>query len=371
MKIDKDNYESWMLDYLEGRLSGKQLALFEEFLTEHPELREEADGMDKLQLEPSEQFFADKEKLKARMLKQVIEEEELSCFEAVEGTLQHEKKQRFDKRIDSSARLAEKLKQYQEAKLEAPEGILFPNKAALHRTEPVISVIPIWQYAAGAAAILAGVIYLAIPSKEGAVQVAERQNISQIIGDTTKSKASKEIKEMPAAKKDRPGTPKPPKIVKPWIPPTVSPMLASAAPAKKVTAKKVVPTKQFVAPITPVSSPKQQPVAEDETIYTAQLEPTPKQVVRDWKPSTKSTVVAKADVPAVRIPVGTTNANFVKLEEKESTLDRLESLKDLRGFRNKMLAKVGGKRLQIKETGDKTIIKFESQMLGFSTTLDR
>ncbi|MBK8583531.1 MAG: hypothetical protein IPL86_17510 [Flavobacteriales bacterium] len=38
MKLDKDTYEAWLLDRLEGRLSAAQEALLDAFLAEHPGL---------------------------------------------------------------------------------------------------------------------------------------------------------------------------------------------------------------------------------------------------------------------------------------------------------------------------------------------
>ena len=57
MIVTRENYEVWMLDYLEGKLSGKDLILFEEFLSEHPELREDPEQMESAKLVAEERFF--------------------------------------------------------------------------------------------------------------------------------------------------------------------------------------------------------------------------------------------------------------------------------------------------------------------------
>lgn len=41
MRIDKHNYEEWMVDHLEGNLSPEQEVIFQNFLSEHPELNAE------------------------------------------------------------------------------------------------------------------------------------------------------------------------------------------------------------------------------------------------------------------------------------------------------------------------------------------
>ena len=43
MKININNYEEWMIDYIEGNLSDAQVKEMQEFLTFHPELKAELD----------------------------------------------------------------------------------------------------------------------------------------------------------------------------------------------------------------------------------------------------------------------------------------------------------------------------------------
>lgn len=45
MNIDRDNYEAWLLDRLEGRLTAEQERALEAFLAAHPELRAEAEAL--------------------------------------------------------------------------------------------------------------------------------------------------------------------------------------------------------------------------------------------------------------------------------------------------------------------------------------
>lgn len=67
MKIDKHNYEEWMVEHLEGNLSPEQEVLFEQFMVEHPELQSELEMFDNTFLSPDTTVtYPDKNALKKR-----------------------------------------------------------------------------------------------------------------------------------------------------------------------------------------------------------------------------------------------------------------------------------------------------------------
>jgi len=65
MKININNYEAWMIDYIEGNLSAADEKELSEFLTFHPELKAELDLFSQTKLEPDTTIiFANKQSLK-------------------------------------------------------------------------------------------------------------------------------------------------------------------------------------------------------------------------------------------------------------------------------------------------------------------
>lgn len=65
MKININNYEEWMIDYIEGNLSDAQVKEMQEFLTFHPELKAELDLFNETKLQPDTTVvFENKESLK-------------------------------------------------------------------------------------------------------------------------------------------------------------------------------------------------------------------------------------------------------------------------------------------------------------------
>ncbi len=73
MSINKNNYEEWMVDFVEGNLSPAQKRLLSEFLSIHPELRAELDVYSQTTLEPDKTVaFTNKDVLKKKETDRVI-----------------------------------------------------------------------------------------------------------------------------------------------------------------------------------------------------------------------------------------------------------------------------------------------------------
>jgi len=64
MEITRENYESWFLDYLEGRLEEGMMDEFIRFVHENPDLKEELSGYEAVSLDDRGMVFEGKEKLK-------------------------------------------------------------------------------------------------------------------------------------------------------------------------------------------------------------------------------------------------------------------------------------------------------------------
>ncbi|MBN1185092.1 MAG: hypothetical protein JXB49_22590 [Bacteroidales bacterium] len=64
LKINRHNYESFFIDYLDGNLKGKDLSDFKTFLSNNPDLWEELQEFESCQLLVSDEIFPDKRHLK-------------------------------------------------------------------------------------------------------------------------------------------------------------------------------------------------------------------------------------------------------------------------------------------------------------------
>lgn len=61
--ITKENYEIWMMDYLDGNLSDSDQTMLLQFLEDNPTLKEELNGLDNMVLNPTEDTFTIKDQL--------------------------------------------------------------------------------------------------------------------------------------------------------------------------------------------------------------------------------------------------------------------------------------------------------------------
>ena len=353
MIVTRENYEVWMLDYLEGKLSGKDLILFEEFLSEHPELREDPEQMESAKLVAEERFFHDSSRLKAKMLKQVIDEEELTCFESAEGILSGEKQARLEKRLGVSERLRLKLDQYREAKLMANFQVQFPDKENLKRSKPVAKERNMWFYIAAAAAFI-GVVYLSLPADEQ-VSSVNRVPLSQLVKkpiekkEETKPVQPKEAKQEPVV------------IPASSLPQNKNlPNVNTAGEVKAVPVKKTVKQADVLTPVPPINEGK-----DEKRDIRSVDEPALAQTVSDQKSS--SVVLTTKTNSVVDKVSGRTN-------ETKNLIAQVDDYKKLLSKAGRAgtnwLSRVSGNRLTISRDGDRgTSVNFESKLLGFQTDI--
>jgi hypothetical protein len=95
MKITRNNYETYFLDYLEGNLDENLVDGFLEFLQKNPDLKEELSMMDTASIEPDSAVFTNKEKL----YKEKYDAEDLfnqAAIALIEGDISESEKAEFD-----------------------------------------------------------------------------------------------------------------------------------------------------------------------------------------------------------------------------------------------------------------------------------
>jgi hypothetical protein len=134
MNINRNNYESWFLDYHEGCLSPEQVALLILFLEENADLKEEFESFEQLTIgaEFSSPVFSHKESL----LKDILSEEDLRTW--MIDILEENRHDRDDleKNIKDKPTLLAEWELYQKTILE-PEVFSFEAKSLLKRKEGV------------------------------------------------------------------------------------------------------------------------------------------------------------------------------------------------------------------------------------------
>ena len=131
IKIDLNNYEGFLLDYLEGNLNETDLNQLKTFSLLHPELNIDL-GKNELPYFSKEDLNSD---FKSDLLKSErnLPDEKLIAY--VEGKLSDLEKEKLEKELKSDKTLAEELKLYNASILHVDKSIVFDAKSLLMKNE--------------------------------------------------------------------------------------------------------------------------------------------------------------------------------------------------------------------------------------------
>ncbi len=131
MKINRQNYESYFLDYIDGKLAPEMLDEFNSFLSLNPDLAEELDGIDQVSLLAEELPFLTKEYLKKEESGDTLSEIETLLIGYVEGDLTPQQMAQVEQMCLDSESVNRALASFKRAKLQAEDSIVFDAKNAL------------------------------------------------------------------------------------------------------------------------------------------------------------------------------------------------------------------------------------------------
>lgn len=167
-KITRDNYERYMMDYLEGQLSPEQVRELEDFLNSNPGLREEMKDLEQMYLVPSAEAYDGKENLKKQL---TLDEPGYShfdelCISRVEGTLTPSQVEVFDRMMEESGERQKIYRQYAMTRLQPDLSVGYPHKASLKKKGG--KTLPMWgiysRIALAASIALLVSLYVLLPS---------------------------------------------------------------------------------------------------------------------------------------------------------------------------------------------------------------
>ena len=158
MNVNRDNYESWFLDYLDGRLDAGQTGMLMSFLEFNPDLKEELEGMELLKLEAAGTEYD----LKASLRKpassptpgNIIENFEDYCISCIEKQISPAEESMMKEIMEKDTGKRDMFSLYQATILKADESIIYPSPSRLRRRIIDIPRVRIIVTAAAAAAVL-------------------------------------------------------------------------------------------------------------------------------------------------------------------------------------------------------------------------
>lgn len=140
MKITRENYEPFFLDYLEGNLDEQLIDEFLEFLQQNPDLKSELQGFEKISLPEELSAFPGKEKLYRHNLDQP-EIFENHAIGMMEGDLTTAEAEDFMEYIGSHTQAAGEYEQFRRTRLIPDESVIFAQKDKLYRQPSIRPMI--------------------------------------------------------------------------------------------------------------------------------------------------------------------------------------------------------------------------------------
>lgn len=211
MKIDRENYPLYFLDYFEGRLSKADEADLFAFLGLFPDLLEEFNTFSPVSLPGDDAVvFPEPEKLKRGMI--TLHNYEWYFAAYTEGDLNPSDRLAVESFVANNPDIEPEFRLYRKVVLDSSLDVEFPGKASLKRNiivpvagaastgASVISIRHLWRYASVAAVLMlmAGLFFLRFPDQPVGTLVSEHSVVTG--GDDPVA-----VAEAPSRQRDLPG----------------------------------------------------------------------------------------------------------------------------------------------------------------------
>ena len=138
MKINRDNYEIFIVDYFDGNLNPEKVSELMNFLEKNPEIKEEFAGYEVVEFAPDKKIiFENKNKLKKEIITEVnkINEKNYENYfiAKLENDLSENETADFEKFLLSNPHLNSQFQLFLKTKLQADETFVFENKTSLKK----------------------------------------------------------------------------------------------------------------------------------------------------------------------------------------------------------------------------------------------
>jgi len=203
MKINRNNYEAFFIDYLEGNLDEKLVDDFIEFLQQNPDLKEELSLFETVSIGQEEITFSKKELLLKE--KYDIENEfNQAAIARLEGDISESENTEFENYLSTHSDKQKEAELFNKTKLQPDKSLVFSKKKKLFRYSAGRTVL-LWTSRVAAILIVALTVYIFIENLSNN-SVPESQ-LASVEKEADKKDNAPATKELPA-KNDKQEDPK-------------------------------------------------------------------------------------------------------------------------------------------------------------------
>lgn len=137
MLFNRENYELFVLDYLDGKLSPGDSELFARFLNDHPDILEEVMNIEQMRLLPGDIPYPDKDLLKkiskVESINVSLAEFSNYCVAYLEDDLSLSEKKDFEGYLEENPHKKEELESFRKVYLKPDMSIEFISKSKLKK----------------------------------------------------------------------------------------------------------------------------------------------------------------------------------------------------------------------------------------------
>lgn len=183
MKINRNNYEAYFIDYLEGNLEEEVVNDFIEFLQKNPDLKKELSLFESVSAEVEDVVFQHKEKL----YKEKFDSEKIFNQTAVanlEGDLSVSEEKEFVDYLSKHPEKKKDLQLFNHTMLTPDESIKFPNKKTLYHYS-VGKTVLLWSTRIAAILIVGLAVYWFF--NESSKNITPQNQVAAVKDDTAKT----------------------------------------------------------------------------------------------------------------------------------------------------------------------------------------
>ena len=157
MKITRDNYEEYFLDYLDGNLDENLVNDFIDFLRQNPDLKAELEMAGAVKVELENISFEGKGKLYKEKF-DLEPEFNRAAVALLEGDLQENEKTEFENYLSTHPEKQKEAAFFEKTKLKADESIVFRKKRSLYHYTGGKTIL-LWSTRIAAVLVLAFMVY--------------------------------------------------------------------------------------------------------------------------------------------------------------------------------------------------------------------
>lgn len=196
MKINRNNYEVYFIDYLEGNLDEKLVDDFLEFLQQNPDLKNELSLFESVSVEPEEIKFEKKDLL----LKEKYDSEkefDQAAIAILEGDITASEKKDFDKYRAAHPEKEKEIRLFNKTKLVPDTSVTFSKKNKLYKKSAGRTLV-FWSVRVAAVLLLAVMFYVLIDKNPE--EIVPQIQVAVNNDDGIKKETSPEIKSVPEEK---------------------------------------------------------------------------------------------------------------------------------------------------------------------------